>query len=88
HLGKMQTLREIGQELSVSVNTVKSHVKAIYRKLGAADRGDAVRRGKALGILLALAGSAECMVVWAQFWSHSLLFTAVHWRPRTVYPGW
>jgi DNA-binding NarL/FixJ family response regulator len=59
HLGKMQTLREIAQELYVSVNTVKSHTQAIYRKLGAADRDDAVRRGKALGILLALAGSCS-----------------------------
>ena len=32
--------------------------------------------------------SAERVVVWAQFWSHSLLFTPVHQRPRTARPGW
>lgn len=33
-------------------------------------------------------GSAGRVVVWAQFWSHSLLFTPVHQRPRTARPGW
>src|SRR6516164_8077366 len=33
-------------------------------------------------------GSAGRVVVWAQFWSHSLLFTPVHRRPQTACPGW
>jgi len=37
------TLAEIGEALFVSVNTVKTHARAIYRKLGVAGRRDAVR---------------------------------------------
>ena len=43
--------REIGAELYVSLNTVKSHLKAIYRKLGVESRDEAVRRGRQLGLL-------------------------------------
>jgi ATP/maltotriose-dependent transcriptional regulator MalT len=43
--------REIGDELFVSVNTVKSHMKAIYRKLGATSRDDAVERGRDLRLI-------------------------------------
>jgi LuxR family maltose regulon positive regulatory protein len=45
------SLREIAQELYVSTNTVKSHTRAIYRKLGASDRQDAIVRSRELGIL-------------------------------------
>ena len=45
------SLREIGQELFVSPNTVKTHAQAVYRKLGVSSRHDAVRRGRELGIL-------------------------------------
>jgi LuxR family maltose regulon positive regulatory protein len=44
------SLREIGHELYVSANTVKTHTQAIYRKLGVSSRHDAVARGKRLGI--------------------------------------
>jgi len=43
--------REIGEELIVSINTVKTHVKQIYRKLDAHDRRDAVVRARRLGLL-------------------------------------
>src|SRR5690606_19426779 len=43
--------REIGAELYVSLNTVKSHLKAIYRKLDVDSRQDAVRRARQMGIL-------------------------------------
>jgi LuxR family maltose regulon positive regulatory protein len=43
--------REIGDELYVSLNTVKSHLKTIYRKLDVDRRDDAVRRARQLGIL-------------------------------------
>jgi LuxR family maltose regulon positive regulatory protein len=43
--------REIGQELGVSRNTVKTHSRNLYRKLGAADRREAIARGRALGLL-------------------------------------
>jgi ATP/maltotriose-dependent transcriptional regulator MalT len=45
------SLREIGQEMYVSMNTVKSHTRAIYRKLGVSNRHDAIRRGHELAIL-------------------------------------
>jgi LuxR family maltose regulon positive regulatory protein len=39
--------REIGQELFVSFNTVHSHVKSIYRNLGASSRAEALARARA-----------------------------------------
>ena len=36
------SMREIGQELYVSQNTVKTHIRAIYRKLGVSTRHDAL----------------------------------------------
>jgi LuxR family maltose regulon positive regulatory protein len=45
------TLAQIGDELVISRNTVKSQVAAIYRKLGAANRDDAVHRARELGLL-------------------------------------
>jgi LuxR family maltose regulon positive regulatory protein len=45
------SLRESAQVLNVSMNTVKTHTRAIYRKLGVSTREDAVQRGRALGIL-------------------------------------
>jgi LuxR family maltose regulon positive regulatory protein len=42
---------ELGRELFVSHNTVHSHVKSIYRKLGVASRGEALHRARAAGLL-------------------------------------
>jgi LuxR family maltose regulon positive regulatory protein len=42
---------DIAAALHVSVNTLRTHMKSINRKLGAADRRDAVRRARDLGIL-------------------------------------
>jgi LuxR family maltose regulon positive regulatory protein len=50
-LGGTMSLREIGQELYVSQNTIKSHARAIYRKLGVSTRKDALKRGREIGIL-------------------------------------
>jgi len=49
-LGGTLSLREIGHELYVTANTVKTHTQAIYRKLGVSTRHDAVVQGKRLGI--------------------------------------
>jgi LuxR family maltose regulon positive regulatory protein len=43
--------REIGDELGVSRNTIKTHTKSLYRKLGATGRRQAVARGRRLGLL-------------------------------------
>jgi LuxR family maltose regulon positive regulatory protein len=40
------TLREIGRELYLSVNTVRSHVHQIYRKLGVSSRVEALRASR------------------------------------------
>ena len=45
------SLRGIGQELFLSANTIKTHVRAIYRKLGVSTRQEAVDRGREMGIL-------------------------------------
>jgi LuxR family maltose regulon positive regulatory protein len=45
------SLREIGAELYVSLNTVKTHSRAIYRKLDATSREEAVERARELGLL-------------------------------------
>ena len=45
------TIAEIADELCVSVNTVKTHVSAVYRKLPAASRREAVARARQLELL-------------------------------------
>lgn len=45
------SLREIGSTLYVSLNTVKTHAKSIYRKLGVSGRDEAVKRARELGLL-------------------------------------
>jgi LuxR family transcriptional regulator, maltose regulon positive regulatory protein len=45
------SFREIADELFVSRNTVKTHVRALYRKLSVACRNDAVRRARETGLL-------------------------------------
>ena len=50
-LPTMMSNADIAAELYVSVNTVKTHVKSIYRKLEVTRRQDAVRRARQLHIL-------------------------------------
>jgi len=45
------TVPEIARELYVSVNTVKTHVRNLYAKLGSHGRGEAVERARSLGLL-------------------------------------
>ena len=42
---------EIAEDLYVSVNTVKSHLRSIYRKLDVANRREAVERARELSLL-------------------------------------
>ena len=50
-LGRGSTLREIATREFVSYNTVKTHVRNIYRKLGIDDRASARRAARSLGLL-------------------------------------
>jgi LuxR family maltose regulon positive regulatory protein len=43
--------REIGRELSVSVNTIRSQVQAIYRKFEVTTRAEAVAHARELGLM-------------------------------------
>ena len=43
--------RETGEQLYISLNTVKTHTRELYRKLGATSRAEAVARAGALGLL-------------------------------------
>ncbi|GAA3383608.1 LuxR C-terminal-related transcriptional regulator [Cryptosporangium minutisporangium] len=51
YLPTMLSAAEIAGLLGVSVNTVKAHLRAIYRKLGAARRSEAVAIARQRGIL-------------------------------------
>ena len=50
-LASAQDSREIANTMYLSVNTVRTHVKAIYRKLDVSSRADAVARGRDLSLL-------------------------------------
>jgi LuxR family maltose regulon positive regulatory protein len=45
------TFPELGEELFISVNTVKTQANSIYRKLGVSTRSQAVTRARELGLL-------------------------------------
>jgi LuxR family maltose regulon positive regulatory protein len=50
-LATERSQREIGDALFLSRNTVKSHTRELYRKLGARSREDAVARAAELGLI-------------------------------------
>ena len=51
YLQSMMSTAEIAEVLYLSVNTVKTHLKSIYRKLGTGRRRDAVERARELQLL-------------------------------------
>jgi DNA-binding CsgD family transcriptional regulator len=51
YLPSLLSLREIGDEVYLSVNTIKVHVRHIYAKLEVHSRRGAVERARSLGLL-------------------------------------
>ena len=51
HLSRMLSTAEIAAEMYISVNTVKTHLRSIYRKLSAGRRSEAVRRARQLELI-------------------------------------
>jgi LuxR family maltose regulon positive regulatory protein len=51
YLPTLLSNQEIAGELFVSVNTVKTHLKSIYRKLGVSDRREAVKCARELRLV-------------------------------------
>ncbi len=51
HLSELLTTEEIAVEMFVSVNTVRTHIRNILRKLAVSRRNEAVRRARALSLI-------------------------------------
>ena len=51
HLSEMLSTTEIAATMFISVNTVRTHIRSILRKLAATRRNQAVRRARELGII-------------------------------------
>jgi LuxR family maltose regulon positive regulatory protein len=51
HASGMLSTAEIAAEMYLSVNTVKTHLRSIYRKLSATHRSEAVRRARQLELI-------------------------------------
>ncbi|MFG2287674.1 LuxR C-terminal-related transcriptional regulator [Streptomyces sp. NPDC048595] len=51
HGAELLSTEEIAEAMYLSVNTVKTHLRSIYRKLTVSRRGDAVRRARELHLL-------------------------------------
>ena len=51
YLPTMLKAGEIASDLYVSVNTVKAHLRSIYRKLGVSNRREAVERARTIGLM-------------------------------------
>jgi len=51
YLASRLTMKEIAAEIFVSTNTVKTHVKRIYQKLGVSSRMEALAEARRLGVL-------------------------------------
>jgi LuxR family transcriptional regulator, maltose regulon positive regulatory protein len=50
-VSQMFNTAEVAEEMCVSVNTVKSHLKSIFRKLAVTSRSEAVRRARRLELI-------------------------------------
>lgn len=61
-LEAMLSMTEIAEEMCISVNTVKTHLRNVYRKLGATTRHEAVRRARQLGPIESPAAEADASI--------------------------
>jgi DNA-binding CsgD family transcriptional regulator len=52
HLAEFLATDEIATTMFVSVNTVRTHIRNIFRKLGVNRRNEAVRRARRAGLLV------------------------------------
>lgn len=59
HLASGRTNKAIARRMFVSTNTVKTHLKRIYAKLGVSTRTQAVERGHVLGLIAPPGGVPE-----------------------------
>jgi LuxR family transcriptional regulator, maltose regulon positive regulatory protein len=51
HVSGLLNTEEVASEMYISVNTVKTHLRSIYRKLSAAHRNEAIRRARQLELI-------------------------------------
>jgi LuxR family maltose regulon positive regulatory protein len=51
HLADLLTTEEVAEAMFVSVNTVKSHIRSILRKLSVSRRNEAIRRARELDVI-------------------------------------
>jgi LuxR family maltose regulon positive regulatory protein len=51
HLADLLTTEEVAATMFVSVNTVKSHIRSILRKLSVSRRNEAIRRARELQVI-------------------------------------
>jgi LuxR family maltose regulon positive regulatory protein len=51
HVSGLLGTAEIADQMYISANTVKTHLRNVYRKLAANHRGEAVRRARQLGLI-------------------------------------
>ena len=51
HVSGMLSTAEVASQMYISANTVKTHLRNVYRKLAASHRGEAVRRARQLGLI-------------------------------------
>ncbi|MEY4105204.1 MAG: hypothetical protein RLZZ478_567, partial [Actinomycetota bacterium] len=48
HLASEKPIAKIASDLRITKNTMKTHLRHLYRKMGASDRRDAVQKGREL----------------------------------------